>query len=172
VDDLLNIARSRSSLVEAEVLASLPRDIQAIQRSLSAKGLVKSGRMLKEVRGAAEAALDRMSDSLIQNYTWCVEQSVAASQSWMLELRDDAISRLAPVQKAGVAEIERACVLAGTPHLSARLVADLDSKYLSAEEKLRVELQAAFEVRKRGLVRKLLSTLGRMLPGVFTGGAK
>ena len=83
--------------------------------------------------------LELQAAAVSDNYTWAIRESPRADDAWVRGLMIEATDSLLPLFNAGVEKI----FLAGyelplRPHSTAQLVSDLQSTYLSAQEKVRV----------------------------------
>ncbi|HYE37297.1 hypothetical protein [Methylocaldum sp.] len=151
-------------------IASLPTEIQAIQHELSAKGLVKSGAMLKRVLATCKASIEAQSQTVLAEYEWAVRQALFASQSWVERLVVDASESLEHLYEATQGHIYKACHLAGTPELAVRLLRDLETTKVAAKDSIALSLRSRFAERSRGLIRGLPSLLSRVISRIFGGG--
>ncbi len=171
MSDLLTLARTKADAVVGLRAKALPTEIQAIQRELSARGLVKSGAMLKRVRRASVEAVERTAENVSEHYIWAATHALLATQTWIERLILDAQEALLPLETVGEDQIRRAAALSGRPELAERLLADFAAAKARARESLAIALRSKFAERRRGLIRGLPSLIPKLLSRFFGGGA-
>jgi hypothetical protein len=171
MSDLLALARTKADAVVDSRAKALPTEIQAIQRELSAKGLLKSGAMLKRVLRASVEALERAAGKVSEHYVWAATHALVVTQTWVERLVLDAQESFLPLEVVGEDQIRKAAALSGRPELAERLVADFAETKARARESVAVALRSKFAERRRGLIRGLPSLLPKLLSRLFGGGA-
>jgi len=160
MNELRDIARSRSDSDMNSRLTALAADVQALQRQLSADGQLRSGNMLRGVLKIAQESLRSHAGVLSENYSWAVNEALAASQSWVRRLAAEAADSMEPLFKAGSEQLTAACKLAGQPQLAARLIADLETTHLESRNAIQVSLDAKFASKSRGMLKWVGSLFG------------
>ena len=164
MSELQTIARQRSDAAMILHISAMPRDIKALQQQLAAKGLLKSGNMLRGVLAIAQNALKGQAATLVEHYTWAVTESLTATSSWVTTLSRQAADSLQPLFDLGAQQIIAACALAEQPNLADRLVNDLRATHSQEQTNIELALQASFASKSRGLLRQLLAALKGLLP--------
>jgi hypothetical protein len=171
MSDLLALSRAKADAFVAARSRALPSEIQAIQRELTAQGLLKSGAMLKRVLKASVESLERASEKVSEHYVWAATHALFATQTWVEQLVLSAQESLLPIALIAEEEIRRAAALSGSPELAERLLSDFAGAKTRARELVAVALRSKFAERRRGLVRGLPSLIPRLVSRFFSGGA-
>jgi hypothetical protein len=170
MSDLLALARTKTDAVVRLRAKALPTEIQAIQSELSAKGLLKSGAMLKRVLRASVEALERTAENVSEHYIWAATHALLATQTWIEQLVVSAQSSFQPLEAVCEDQIRKAAVLSGNPELTERLLADFSEAKARARESVATALRSKFAERRRGLIRGLPSLIPKFLSRFFGGG--
>lgn len=170
MSDLQLLARLKADAEMQKRISAVPTEIKAIQHELSAKGLLRSGVMLKRVLAACQLMVEAQRGTIVSEYQWAIGQALLASQSWVDRLVSEASESLRPLHSVSENHIRKACDLAGTPELAARLLADLQATEIAAKNDIALALRSSFAERRRGLLRSLASLLPRLLSRLFRGG--
>jgi hypothetical protein len=160
MNELRDIARSRSESDMNTRLAALAADVQVLQRQLSASGQLRSGNMLRGVLKIAQESLRSHAVVLSENYSWAVNEAIAASQSWVRRLAAEASDSMRPLFVAGSEQLTDACKLADQPQLATRLIADLETTHFESREAILVALDAKFASKSRGMLKWVGSLFG------------
>lgn len=171
MSDLETIAKQKADAALERQISALPAEIQAIQRELSAKGLLRSGAMLKRVLAACCSSLEAQAAVVRAEYEWVVSQALWVSQSWVEHLVAVASGSLDALHEPVRSHLEKACELAGQPQLFNRLYAEFQSSDAAAKSAIALSLKAKFAERRRGVIRALPGMLQRLISRVFTGGS-
>jgi hypothetical protein len=169
MSDLETIATQKAEAAIAKRISALPLKIQAIQRELTAKGLLQSGAMLKGVLAACCSSLEAQATTVREEYEWAVSQALVVSQSWVEQLAAVASGSLDAFHEPVRGHLERACKLAGQPQLFDRLYAEFQSCDNAARSGIGLSLRAKFAERRRGIIRALPVMLQRLISRIFTG---
>lgn len=171
MSDLERIAKQKTDAAIERRIAALPNEIQAIQRELSAKGLLRSGAMLKRVLATCSSNLEAQAETVREEYKWVVSQALWVTQSWAEHLIAVASDSLNPFREPVRLHLEKACEIAGQPKLFSRLYTEFQSSEAAAKSGIALSLRARFAERRRGVIRTLPSVLQRIISRVFTGGS-
>jgi len=168
--DLQQLASQKAEAALQRRVDTLPAEVQAIQRELNARGLLRSGAMLNRMLAACRAAIDAQASTVIAEYEWAVGQAIFVSQSWIERLVAEASASFSPLQSAGERHLSTASELAGRRELSARLHSDLKTTVEAARQNVGLALRSKFAERKRGLLRALPAFIPRQLARIFAAG--
>ena len=171
MSDLQLLARQK---VEADMqsrIDQLPQSIQALQRQLAARGLRRSGAMLKQVVALCEEQIAAHGTVVSSEYSWAVKQALLASQSWVERLVTASSVSLRALTQECAGHVERAVQVAGGPDLSVRLVGQVEAKRDSVANEVALSLRSVLAEKRRGLLRGLPGSLVDLFVKVV-GGSK
>lgn len=171
MSELETIARQKIEISLEQRLTGLSAEIKAIQRELSAKGLLRSGAMLKRVLSACCSAVDSHAALVTSEYEWAVSQALLVSQSWVEGLVTEAAGCLDRLRVPVRGHLEQACKVADQPRLLDRLYNEFESNELAAKSRVALSLRTKFAERRRGLIRGLPRVVSRLISKLFRGGA-
>jgi hypothetical protein len=171
MSELEKIARQKSEVALAARLTGLQSEIQATQRELAAKGLFRSGAMLKKILRCCCSALDAQASTVISEYEWAIVQALIVNQSWVGKLIAEASGSLDDLREPVNMQLEQACRAAGQPQLLARLQTEYQSMESAAKLRITLALQSKMAERRRGLIRGLPTLLPKLLSKLFGGSA-
>lgn len=171
MSDLESIAGEKAEAALEKRLSGLATDIKAIQRELSARGLLRSGAMLKRVLTACSSTLESHADEIIAQYEWAIAQALLVSHSWVDKLSNKASLSLEKMRAPVKAHLEQACRIADQPKLLDRLYGQYELAESAAKSKITLSLRARFAERRRGLVRRLPGAITQLISKLFRGGA-
>jgi hypothetical protein len=164
MSELQVIAQRRSEAAMALHMSAMPKDVKALQQQLAAKGLLKSGNMLRGVLAIAQNALTAQAATLAEHYTWAITESLVATSSWVTTLSRQASDSLQPLFDLGAQQIVAACALAQQPQLADRLLNDLRTTQDQVRNNIELALRASYASKSRGVLRQLFGGLKRLVP--------
>jgi hypothetical protein len=173
--DLQSIAKGKAQADLQRRVEALPKDIRAIQNELIANGTgAQSGAMLKRVTAACVESMKGYTSVLMTEYKWAIEQSLGASEAWVSNLMVEANDSFNPLLEASIGHIHRAVAIVGGsgngPNLTERLIGELKAAHSTAQNDVRLALQAASAEKSRGFVRKIPGTVAGFIANIFGGG--
>ena len=142
-----------------------------MQRELNAKGLRRSGAMLKKTLKLCSTAIEDQTKTVKEEYGWASKQALLASQSWINELALDAITSMKPLLAECNQFLTIAAQQSGRPELAELLQNKLNMVQLACNEDITLSMRSIFAERSRGLLRTISVFLPRIVTKIFGGGA-
>ncbi len=167
MSNLRSIAKGKVQADLQRRIDALPGTIQAIQRELAARGLVKSGVMLKRVTSVCVESMQAYGVVLTTEYNWAITHSLVASESWINELTVEANDSFNPLIAASLHHLQKAVEMVGGSgsgtDLAIRLIDELKKAHSSIQNDIRLALQATFAEKSNSILNKLPRTVFNFL---------
>jgi hypothetical protein len=173
MSNLQSIVRGKVQADLQRRIDALPGTIQAIQRELAARGLVKSGVMLKRVTSACVESMQDYGIVLTAEYNWAITHSLVASKSWINDLTVEANDSFNPLIEASLYHIRKAVEMVGGTEngtdLTNRLIDELKKAHSFIQNDIRLALQTTLAEKSNGALQTSISTVVNFFTKLISG---
>jgi hypothetical protein len=167
MSSLEQIADAKIYAAAQRLIGELDREVEAIKRANAAKGILQSGRTMKQIARACEAAFEKLGEAAKTEWGWVVQESFWLKPSGRDRLMSDVKLHLQEILGASEDHLEKITALIGTPELYERLQSDLVTVHDRTLTDLSLFIDGQSLVKKNRLLRRIVTNLLGWIPKLF-----